>query len=151
MPLMGSDMSFLAAESSGSGAFNLLLFLAIPLVFYFMLIRPQSKRRREQLQMQNNIQPGVRVITTSGMYGTVVALDDDGLLLEVAPGVELRFVKAAVMNIVADDAETERDDELDDEHDVLDGGAADRTDDTEDSVPEEKVELSKGEGKADRA
>ncbi|XVQ07976.1 preprotein translocase subunit YajC [Spirillospora sp. CA-255316] len=92
----------IAAEQSGSGAFNLLLLLAVPLVFYFLLIRPQSKRRKEQLQMQSALAPGARVMTTSGMYADVVSVDDDGLVLEIAPGVQARFVKQAVMQVVTE-------------------------------------------------
>jgi preprotein translocase subunit YajC len=101
-----------AAEQSGSGALNLLLLLAIPLVFYFLLIRPQSRRRKEQLRMQSSLVPGARVMTTSGMYATVVDVDDDGVVLEIADGVEARFVKQAVMQVISEDDEA---DELDDE------------------------------------
>ncbi len=121
---MGSDM-ILAAESGGSGAFNVLLLLAIPLVFYFLLIRPQSKRRKEQMQMQNDIQPGARVLTTSGMRATVVDIDDDGLVLEIADGVEVRFVKQAVMQVLKDDEPDEIDDELDEDDDDQDDDAVD--------------------------
>ncbi|WP_030173793.1 preprotein translocase subunit YajC [Spirillospora albida] len=119
---MGGDM-ILAANNGGSGAFNLLLLLAVPLVFYFLLIRPQSKRRKEQLQMQTSIQPGSRVMTTSGMHATVVAVDDDGLLLEIAPGVEARFIKQAVMQVLKDDEPEELDDEADEADEDLDGSA----------------------------
>ncbi|MFC5746709.1 preprotein translocase subunit YajC [Actinomadura rugatobispora] len=98
---MGSDM-IIAAEQGGSGAFNLLLLLAVPLVFYFLLIRPQSKRRKEQMQMQSALAPGARVMTTSGMYADVVSVDDDGLVLEIAPGVQARFVKQSVMQVVTE-------------------------------------------------
>ncbi|ACY97678.1 MULTISPECIES: preprotein translocase subunit YajC [Thermomonospora] len=110
---MGDSM-LLAQTSSGSGAFNLILLLAIPIVFYLLLIRPQNKRRREQMQMLNSLRPGVRVMTTSGMFADVVAVDDDGVVLEIAPGVEARFVKQAVMNVVSDDAaDGDADDEAD--------------------------------------
>ncbi|WP_289009602.1 preprotein translocase subunit YajC [uncultured Thermomonospora sp.] len=110
---MGDSM-LLAQTSSGSGAFNLILLLAIPVVFYLLLIRPQNKRRREQMQMLNSLRPGVRVMTTSGMFADVVAVDDDGVVLEIAPGVEARFVKQAVMNVVSDDAaDGDADDEAD--------------------------------------
>lgn len=102
---MGSDMSYLAAESGGSGAFNLILLLAIPVVFYLLLIRPQNKRRQQQLRMQSSVRPGVRVMTTSGMHATVVEVDDDGLLLEIAPDVEVRFVKQAIMNVLDEPGE----------------------------------------------
>ncbi|RKS67820.1 preprotein translocase subunit YajC [Actinomadura pelletieri DSM 43383] len=109
---MGSEV-ILAAESGGSGAFNLLLLLAVPLVFYLLLIRPQSKRRKQQLEMQNAIEPGARVVTTSGMRATVVAVDDDGVLLEIADGVEVHFLRQAVMQVLKDDEPAELDDDQD--------------------------------------
>ncbi|MFG2006978.1 preprotein translocase subunit YajC [Spirillospora sp. NPDC048911] len=132
---MGGN-NIIAASGGGGGAFNLLLLLAVPLVFYFLLIRPQSKRRKEQLQMQSSIEPGVRVMTTSGMYATVVSSDDDGLVLEIAPGVEARFVKQAIMNVVKDD---EADDLEDDEDGDEDGTPADDSID----LSKDDVDLSK--------
>ncbi|MEV5575876.1 preprotein translocase subunit YajC [Spirillospora sp. NPDC052269] len=134
---MGSDTHILAASSGGSGAFNLLLLLAVPLVFYFLLIRPQSRRRKEQTQLQNSIAPGTRVITTAGMHATVVEVDDDGIVLEIAPGVEAKFVKQAVMTVLKDEP---ADEELDgDEQDA----PADETDakgDTESQAKADDVE-----------
>jgi preprotein translocase subunit YajC len=118
---MGDSM-FLAQSSGGSGAFNLLLLLAIPVVFYLLLIRPQNKRRREQLQMQSSLRPGARVLTTSGMYAEVVSVDDDGVVLEIAPGVQARFVKQAIMNVVADDTDTDDTDTDDTDADDADDG-----------------------------
>lgn len=136
---MGSDM-ILAANSGGSGAFNLLLLLAVPLVFYFLLIRPQSRRRKEQTQMQNAMEPGARVLTTSGIRATVVSVDDDGIVLEIADGVEVRFVKQAVMQVLKDDEP----EELDDEHDGDDEPAEDEDGDRVDlSKDGSEVDLSK--------
>ncbi|OLT37296.1 preprotein translocase subunit YajC [Actinomadura sp. CNU-125] len=143
----------IAAESGGSGAFNLLLLLAIPLVFYFLLIRPQNKRRKEQLQMESNLQPGSRVMTTSGMRATVLSVDDDGVLLEIAPGVEVSFVKQAVMRVIQDDdakgadaEELDLDEDDDDADDERDGGTVDLTkddateDDADDAEDEDDAE-----------
>lgn len=135
--MTGSDMSILAinAESSGGGPFNLILLLLIPVAFYFLLIRPQSKRRREQLQMQRALEPGARVLTTNGMYATVVEVDDDGVVLEIAPGVEARFVKQAVMQVLkGDDPE---------------GLADDDDDEDDDDESTGKVDLGKGESAED--
>ncbi|MFC5186526.1 preprotein translocase subunit YajC [Actinomadura harenae] len=119
---MGSDIHTLAASSGGSGAFNLLLLLAVPLVFYFLLIRPQSRRRKEQMNMQSSIAPGTKVITTAGMHATVVEVHDDGIVLEIAPGVEAKFVKQAVMQVLKDEP---ADEELDgDEPDETPDAAA---------------------------
>ncbi|MFI6520767.1 preprotein translocase subunit YajC [Spirillospora sp. NPDC050679] len=129
-------MIIAAQNSGGSGAFNLLLLLAVPLVFYFLLIRPQSKRRKEQLAMQNAIEPGTKVITTAGMHATVVEVDEDGgLLLEIAPGVQARFLKQAVMTVVKD----EPTDEVEAEDEELDG---------DDAKPAASIDLSK-DGKDD--
>jgi preprotein translocase subunit YajC len=117
---MGSDM-ILAADSGGSGAFNLLLLLAVPLVFYLLLIRPQGKRRKQQLEMQNAIEPGARVVTTSGMQATVVESDDDGVILEIADGVEVRFLRQAIMQVLKDDEPEDLDDEAGDDDADEDG------------------------------
>jgi len=70
------------------------------LIFYFLLLRPQRKRQQELIQMQNSLTPGMRVMTSTGLFATVVALRGDDVILEVAPGVETRWVKAAIARIV---------------------------------------------------
>ncbi|GAA4575437.1 preprotein translocase subunit YajC [Planotetraspora kaengkrachanensis] len=84
--------------SNPLGTFLPLILLVV--VFYFLLIRPQRKRQQEQVQMQNNLVPGSRVMTTTGLFGTVSALKDDDVILEIAPGVETRWVKAAIGRVV---------------------------------------------------
>lgn len=121
---MTGDMMLLAEPANNSGAFNMILLLLIPVAFYFLLIRPQNKRRREQLQMQSSIEPGTRVLTTNGMYATVVSVDDDDVVLEVAPGVQPTFVKAAIMRVLTDDVELD-----DDDDDAVDADATDSVDD----------------------
>jgi preprotein translocase subunit YajC len=113
MPAQGEMMTLhdvaapLAAQQSNAAVMQFLFLGLIVVAFYFFLIRPQRNRQRQQLQMQSSLIPGARVMTTNGMYATVVSIDDDGLTLEIAPGVEARFVKQAIMQIVdsgADDA-----------------------------------------------
>ncbi|HZB31004.1 MAG TPA: preprotein translocase subunit YajC [Streptosporangiaceae bacterium] len=106
----------IAAEQSNAAVMQFLFLGLIVVAFYFFLIRPQRNRQRRQQQLQNSVRPGARIMTTNGMYATVVAVDDDGIVLEIAPGVEARFVKQAIMQIVeqgdaADDAEDELDDD----------------------------------------
>ncbi len=108
---MQGHTHILAANSSGgSSALTLLFPVVIIAAFYFLLIRPQRNRQRQQLKMQKSIEPGARILTTSGMYATVVEVTDDGVVLEIAPGVEAEFVSQAVMRVVeeeeiADEAE----------------------------------------------
>jgi preprotein translocase subunit YajC len=99
--------SFLAATSSSSKG-NPYLFpiiiLALFGLLYFVMIRPQRNRQRQAAQMQNQVMPGQRVRTTAGMYATVVSVEGDDVVLEVAPGVNVRYMRRAIMNVVPDDA-----------------------------------------------
>jgi len=69
-------------------------------VMYAVLIRPQAKRRREMLQMQQTLGVGSEVVTIGGLYGTVISTDDETVTLEVAPGVTNRYARAAVARVV---------------------------------------------------
>ncbi|MCG5218815.1 preprotein translocase subunit YajC [Streptosporangium sp. KLBMP 9127] len=80
-------------------------------VFYFLLIRPQRKRQQEQVRMQSSLAPGTRVMTTTGLFATVVAVDGDEVVLEIAPGVESRWTKAAIGRVVTPVADTQDADE----------------------------------------
>lgn len=125
-----------AAEQSNAAVMQFLFLGLIVVAFYFFLIRPQRNRQRQQQQLQNSVRPGARIMTTNGMYANVVAVDDDGLVLEIAPGVEARFVKQAIMQIVDEgDADT-----ADEDHDDQDDERP--ADDADDGRPEaaEKAE-----------
>ena len=82
---------------------SLLFFAVILVAFYFLIIRPQRNRARQAAQLQARLVPGVEIMTTAGMFGRVVEVLDDGLVLEISPGVQVRFAKAAVGRIVAAD------------------------------------------------
>jgi preprotein translocase subunit YajC len=92
------------AATSGSSGFNpttLILILIVVVAFYLLMIRPQQRRRAAAAQQANTLGPGARVRTTAGMYATVVDVDGDDVILEVAPGVEVRYLKRAVMDVVS--------------------------------------------------
>jgi preprotein translocase subunit YajC len=91
-----------AATSSGGSTTFLIIIVVIFIGFYFLLIRPQRNRQRKIVEQQKAVRPGQRVRTTAGMYATVVAVDDDDVVLEVAPGVEVRYVKRAIMEVLGD-------------------------------------------------
>lgn len=113
-------LSHVAAAKSGSNPLvSLLPLILIVVVFYFLLIRPQRRRQQQQTQLQNRLIPGQRVMTTAGMLATVVAVEDDALVLEIAPGVEARFVKQAVGQVLDDVEDETEEDELDDEADQV--------------------------------
>jgi preprotein translocase subunit YajC len=136
MPAQGNMMTLheaapLVAQNSGSNAAVMqFLFLGLIVVaFYFFLIRPQRNRQRQQQQLQNSVRTGARIMTTNGMFANVVAVDDDGVVLEIAPGVEARFVKQAIMQIVDDGTEEDAADDAADDADQT--GEVDEVDETE--------------------
>ena len=94
----------LAASSSGGGSYTFLIVIVVLFgLLYFVMIRPQRNKQRAAQQMQNQVQPGQRVRTTAGMYATVIEADADDVLLEVAPGVQIRFLRRAVLDVLPDD------------------------------------------------
>ncbi len=101
-PLMGNTVEAAAeaaTKSSGSSTFLILIVVFIGLI-YFMAIRPGRNRQKKVAQQQNTVRPGARVRTTAGMYATVVAVDGDDVVLEVAPDIEVRYIKRAIMEVL---------------------------------------------------
>ena len=93
------------SKSSGSGYFFILIIVVLFGLLYFVTIRPQRNRQRAAQQTQRDIQPGMRVRTTAGMYATVAAVEDQEVVLEVAPGVNVRFLRRAIMDVIPDSTE----------------------------------------------
>ena len=112
-----------AAKSSGSALTFPILIVLVFVGFYFLMIRPQRRRQQQVQQQQRTVSPGARVRTTAGMYATVLEVDGDDVVLEVAPGVEVRYLKRAIMEVIApaEEAETFEDGDPDDfDEDVRD-------------------------------
>ena len=82
---------------------GLLPFVLILVAFYFLIVRPARTRQRAAVELQERLAPGVEVMTTSGIYGTVVAVDDTTIQLEVAPGTTVRVAKPAVGQVLTGD------------------------------------------------
>ena len=99
------DFAYAAAQApsgqgSGSMMVQLAFFAAIFAIFYFLLIRPQQKQKRERATMLSAVKPGDRVVTSSGLHGTVVKLSDHSVTLKVADQVRLEFDRTAIGRIV---------------------------------------------------
>lgn len=82
----------------------LLLFGLLGAMMYFMS-RRQRRAVQQQQELQNSLAIGDRVMTTSGLYGTIVASDDTTVDLEIAPGVETTWLRAAVREKVGPDTD----------------------------------------------
>ena len=84
---------FLGGSPLGSMLFPLILMFVI---FYFLLIRPKTKKQRQHQEMLKNLKKGDRVITSGGLYGVVVKVTEKDVVLEVADKVNLRFTLGAI-------------------------------------------------------
>jgi preprotein translocase subunit YajC len=94
--------STFAAGNQSSPLGGLVLLLPFLLIFYFVAIRPGRRRMQAMQSVQQQLEPGREVITTAGMYARVTGVDDaeQTVTLEIAPGVEARFARGAVMKVV---------------------------------------------------
>jgi preprotein translocase subunit YajC len=146
-----------AAQQQGGegGLLSLLPMLVIfGLIFYFFIIRPQRTRQRKMLEMQNSLVPGQRVMTVAGLYATVSAIEEDAVVLEIAPGVESRYTKQAVSQILdtstTDEDEDEEDEVTEEESDTVDGAGAEEagTEETEREATGKGKSSSSAEGKS---
>jgi preprotein translocase subunit YajC len=137
---MGNSATAAAATSSSGGSTFIILIIVFIGLIYFMAIRPGRNRQKKVAQQQNNVRPGARVRTTAGMYATVVAVDGDDVVLEVAPDVEVRYMKRAVMEVIGD--ATTVDDETDEDGIGEDDETADHDEHLEDETYEEHEEAA---------
>jgi len=99
---MGNVILAASSKSGGSSAYLLIGLVVLFGLLYFVTIRPQRRRQQQAQQTQREVHPGARVRTTAGMYATVVAVEDQDVILEIAPGVEARFLRRAIMDVVPD-------------------------------------------------
>jgi preprotein translocase subunit YajC len=92
---------FLAAtsksSSSGTSLLPFLLIVVVVILLYYTMTR--RSRQRQAAQRQGNLMPGQPVRTTGGMYGTVAFSDGDDVTVEVAPGVQIRMMRRAVVPV----------------------------------------------------
>jgi preprotein translocase subunit YajC len=81
---------------------SLVPMVLIFVVFYFLLIRPQDKKRKAQEELVNSVKKGEKVLLTSGIYGVVESINDsDGTaLVNVADGVTIKILKTAIADII---------------------------------------------------
>ncbi|HEY5199429.1 MAG TPA: preprotein translocase subunit YajC [Acidothermaceae bacterium] len=118
---------------------------ALPVLFfvvvYVVLILPQGRKRRQAAALQRAVEPGSRVLLTSGLYGIVVEIETDTIIIEAAEGVHLRFAKAAVLRVVPDlvDPDDLDDDEYEDDEDDGHDGHDGHDHDGHDAAPADEV------------
>jgi len=79
-------------------------------VFWFMLIRPQRSRAREQQELVASLEPGDEIVTAGGIYGVITEVDGEVLKIEIADGLVVRTARSAVAGVVEEEDEDEDED-----------------------------------------
>lgn len=82
---------------------QLLQFVPIFLILYLLLIRPQQQRQKKLNEMLKTLKKGDRVVTTGGIIGTVVGVDDAKAVLRIAEDVKVEFTKSAVVQVLTEE------------------------------------------------
>ena len=108
--LAGAD----AGTSSGGSLFSFLLLPLMLVAMYFLIIRPNSKRRKEAAALQSALEPGDEVITTSGIIGTITGEDGPTRFwLEIDDDVQVRIARGGIQGRLTDDSTDDQDDTSD--------------------------------------
>ena len=107
---------FLAQQTSGGSPVILLLLLGMPVMLFFMM-RSQRRKSSQQQSLQRSAGIGAEIMTTAGIFGTIVDEDEDEgtITLEIAPGTQIKLIRGAIARVVSEDEEYDEDGDEDDE------------------------------------
>ncbi|MCU0332075.1 MAG: preprotein translocase subunit YajC [Ignavibacteriaceae bacterium] len=88
-------------EGGGGLISTLIMFGAIFLIFYFMIIRPQQKRAKEREKLLSNLEKGDKIVTNGGIHGVIAGLEEKTALLQVSENVKLKIDRSAIATVLA--------------------------------------------------
>lgn len=95
-------------QSAAGGWENIIMIVALIAIFYFFMIRPQSKKQKEIKKFREAMSNGDKVITAGGIYGKIRDIKENTILLEVADGVKITVDKGSVYPTAQDVAESQK-------------------------------------------
>lgn len=100
LPLLMAPPPSGAEAGSGGLIATFLPFIAIIAIFYFLIIRPQSKKRKETEKMLSALKKGDKVVTIGGLHGTIQSVKESTVIIKADDNVKLEFLRSAVSSIV---------------------------------------------------
>jgi preprotein translocase subunit YajC len=109
------DASTLVAQTGGSNLTFLLSLVLMVAIFYFLLIRPQQRRARQQRALVESLDVGDEVVTIGGLFGRIMEVDDEAVTIDAGAGTRLRFLKQAVARKLVEDEPEPQEEEADEE------------------------------------
>jgi preprotein translocase subunit YajC len=113
-------------------------------IFYFLAIRPQRRQRQQHAEMVSMLKKGDEVVTIGGMFGTVSAIGDDWVELEIARRTRVRYLKRAISSITSIDEYDE-----DEEDEYIEAADDDVTEEVDEDVVEDEEDVVEDEDVAD--
>lgn len=98
-----------AAAGGGAGGFlSLIPFLLIFVIFYFLLIRPQQQKQKQQQTLLDAIKKGDKVVTTSGIWGTITNLGKDTVTLQIADNTKIKMQRENISRLRTEDEDKDK-------------------------------------------
>ena len=88
-------------EGGGGLVSTLIMFGAIFLIFYFMIIRPQQKRAKEKEKMLSNLEKGDKIVTNGGIHGVIAGLEEKTALLMISENTKIKIDRSAIVTVLA--------------------------------------------------
>lgn len=92
----------------GGGVANIVMIVAMIAIFYFFMIRPQSKKQKEIKKFREALTVGDKVITAGGIHGKIKDVKEDGYILEIADNVRIKIDKGSIFPNATEAAEANR-------------------------------------------
>lgn len=84
---------------------TLIFFGLIFVIFYFMILRPQQKRQKERQKMIDSMKKGDKIVTSGGLHGKIVNVDEKTVLIEAGDNIKLKFERSAIASITREASE----------------------------------------------
>jgi preprotein translocase YajC subunit len=100
---MGTLQILAAGSTKSSGGSSFLIIIAVFAVMMIFLFRSQRRRQQRSADTQRQVMDGSKIRTTFGLYGTVISGDDRNVMVEIAPGVQVKLLRQAVAAVVPDE------------------------------------------------
>ncbi len=98
------ELIFAMAPQGGEGGgmvSTIIMFGAIFLIFYFMIIRPQQKKAKERDRLLSNLEKGDKVITSGGIHGIIAGIDEKTLLLQISDNLKVKVERSAITQVIS--------------------------------------------------
>jgi preprotein translocase subunit YajC len=101
------ELLYLQGAGTQASMFYIVLWGGLAAIFYFLVLAPQNKQRKQLQELINSLKKGDKVLTTGGIYGTVQGVEAEVVYLKIAENVKVKVARSAISGVVTGDAAAE--------------------------------------------